>query len=59
MVSHRFAIADPPQKFEEHHQTPNGVTARWVSRNSTFFPLQRAVIFQCTVLSSSVFLLTN
>ena len=26
------------------------------SRNSTFFPPQREVIFQCTVLSSSVFL---
>src|ERR1700686_1050584 len=38
---------------------PNGVTARGVSRNSTFFPPQREVIFQCTVLSSSAFLSTN
>jgi hypothetical protein len=31
-----------------------GVTALWVSRNSTFFPPQREVIFQCTVLSFGV-----
>ena len=38
---------------------PNGVTTRGVSRNTTFFPSQREVIFQCTVLSSSKFLSSN
>jgi quercetin dioxygenase-like cupin family protein len=43
-----------PQKPEELHQA-----ADCVSRNSTFFPPQREVIFQCTVLSSSAFRLSK
>jgi len=36
MLSHRFAIGHPPQNSRNTTNPPNGVTARGVSRNSTF-----------------------
>jgi hypothetical protein len=50
MLPHCFAIADPPQNSKNAAKRLNGVTARWVSRDPTLFPRQRAVILQCTVL---------
>jgi hypothetical protein len=57
----RTATQKPIRRRNSKNTTnpSDGVAARWVSRNSIFFPPQREVIFQCTVLSSSAFLLSS
>src|SRR3989449_10594929 len=51
------------QSTSETRRTPparrTALPLRRVSRNSTFLPLQSAVICECTVLSSSAFLSSN
>jgi len=55
MLSHRFAIGHPPQNSRNTTNPPNGVTRTRGLTQFYFLPAPRAIIFQCTVLSSSRF----
>src|SRR5580700_747899 len=59
LLAQRFPITHLPQKFEKHHKpTKRGHRSLGLAQFHFFSP-QRAVIFQCTVLSSSEFLSSN